>query len=34
MDADYPQEVREQAFKMIIGANPKALSDLNTVESP
>jgi hypothetical protein len=34
MDADYPQEVREQAFRMIIGANPKALSDLNTVESP
>lgn len=34
MDADYPQEIREQAFKMIIGANPKALSDLNTVESP
>jgi hypothetical protein len=34
MDADYPQEIREQAFKMIIGANAKALSDLNTVESP
>jgi hypothetical protein len=33
MDADYPQEVREQIFKMIIGANPKALSVLNTVES-
>lgn len=34
MDADYPQEIREQAFKVIVGANPKALSDLNTVESP
>lgn len=34
MDADYPQDIREQAFRMIIGANPKALSDLNTVESP
>lgn len=34
MDADYPQDVREQAFKMIIGANPAALSVLNTVESP
>lgn len=34
MDADYPQEIREQVFKMIIGANPQALSVLNTVESP
>jgi hypothetical protein len=33
MDADYPQDVREQIFKMIIGANPKALTVLNTVES-
>jgi hypothetical protein len=34
MDADYPKDVRDQAFKMIIGANPAALSALNTVESP
>ena len=32
MDADYPQEVRESIFKKIIGANPQALSVLNTVE--
>ncbi|HSU65949.1 MAG TPA: hypothetical protein VLJ39_03705 [Tepidisphaeraceae bacterium] len=33
MNADYPPDVREQAFKMIIGANLNALSVLNTVES-
>ena len=34
MDADYPQEIREQVFRMIIGANSQALSVLNTVEAP
>jgi hypothetical protein len=33
MDADYPQDVREQIFAMIIGANSKALSVLNTVDT-
>ena len=32
MDADYPQELREQIVETIIGANPPALSVLNTVE--
>ena len=34
MDADLPQDLREQVFKMIIGANPDAFSALNTVEMP
>lgn len=34
MNADYPQEIREQIFKMIIGANPRAFTVLNTVEKP
>ena len=32
MDADYPQELREKIVRTIIGANPTALSVLNTVE--
>jgi hypothetical protein len=33
MDADYPQELRENIFRTIIGANARALSVLNTVEA-
>jgi hypothetical protein len=33
MDAGYPPDVQEQIFKMIIGANSKALTVLNTVKS-
>ena len=32
MDADYPQELREQIFKTLVGANPQAFTVLNTVE--
>ena len=34
MNADYPQEQREQILRTIIGANPRAFSVLNTVEIP
>ena len=34
MSADYSQEQREQIFKTIIGANPRAFTVLNTVEIP